>query len=170
MLCVIAKLDDAATRTLDGLRKTVLGEACGRPLYGHVTLATYTGDEEARFVRACRDMLADVSAFSLRMEKIEVLEETSVLVASPEESGPLSELHRRITAEYEDALDKWTRTGIWLPHITLFFGPEADLSDLCRRLSAAFTPFSARVCAIEFSRVLDAGYEIIDRVPLPENT
>ena len=168
MLCVIAKLDEAATQTLEGLRKVVPGDPGRRPLYGHVTLAAYLGDEEARFVRSCREMLADFSAFSLRIPKIGVLEESSIVVALPEKTGALEEIHRRIAAAYEDALDKWTRNGTWLPHITLFYGPEEDLQELCRRMSAAFTPFSARISAIEFSRVLEEGYEIVERIPLPD--
>ena len=42
MLCVIAKLDGAATEKLQALRRLAFppGEA-GRPLHGHITLATY---------------------------------------------------------------------------------------------------------------------------------
>jgi hypothetical protein len=73
-----------------------------------------------------------------------------------------------VAARFGGELDKWTRDERWLPHVTLFYGPEADLPALCRQLDARFRPFSARVVALEFSRVLDPGYEIADRVLLPD--
>lgn len=167
MLCLIAKLDDTATETLAALRRALPGGA-GKPLYGHVTLAAYTGEDEAGFLRGCRELLAGLSAFSLRIETLEVLEETSILVALPEKAGMLAALHRRVAARFGGELDKWTRDESWLPHVTLFYGPEADLPALRRQLDARFRPFSARVIALEFSRVLDPGYEIADRVLLPD--
>ena len=51
MLCVIAKLDDAATKTLAAFRKNAYGEhRNGSSLYGHVTVATYVSDDEEGFV------------------------------------------------------------------------------------------------------------------------
>lgn len=167
MLCMIAKLDDDATETLAALRRAVPGGP-RRPLYGHITIAAYTGEDEAAFLRGGRELLAGLSAFSAEIRKLEVLEETSILVASPEKTGALDVLHRRIAARFGDALDRWTRDESWRPHVTLLYDPRADLKELCRRLSAAFTPFSARVRAVEFSRVLDEGYEIVDRVILSD--
>ena len=167
MLCLIAKLDDTATETLAALRRALPGGA-GKPLYGHVTLAAYTGEDEAGFLRGCRELLAGLSAFSLRIETLEVLEETSILVALPEKAGMLDALHRRVAARFGGELDKWTRDESWLPHVTLFYGPEADLPALRRQLDPRFRPCSARVVSLEFSRVLDPGYEIVDRVLLPD--
>ena len=167
MLCLIAKLDDTATETLAALRRALPGGA-GKPLYGHVTLAAYTGEDEAGFLRGCRELLAGLSAFSVQIGNLAVLEETSILAALPEKAGALDALHRRVAARFGGELDKWTRDESWLPHVTLFYGPEADLPALCRQLDARFRPFSARVVALEFSRVLDPGYEIVDRVLLPD--
>ena len=84
MLCVIAKLDKEATASLQALRTLAYapGEA-GRPLHGHITLATYVGGDEAAFLRSCRELLRDLPAFSVSYGKLEVLAETSILVASP---------------------------------------------------------------------------------------
>ena len=46
MLCAIAMLDEEATRKLIFLQKTAAGDAaCLKPLYGHITIAAYTGTE-----------------------------------------------------------------------------------------------------------------------------
>ena len=39
---------------------------------------------------------------------------------------------------------------------------------ICRKMAASFLPFTAQISGIEFSRVLESGYEIIDRVELTE--
>ena len=167
MLCVIAKLDGAATEKLQALRSLAFppGEA-GLPLHGHITLATYVGKEEARFLEACRELLRDAPAFSVRYGRLEVLEETSILAALPEPSPELEALHRRIAAAFPADLDLWTGTERWRAHTTLYYSPEADLESLLRRMETAFTPFTAHISAVEFSRVLESGYEILGAVKL----
>ena len=168
MLCMLAKLDTAATEKLAALQDAAPADFPGRrPLHGHITLAAYTGPDEASFLRFGRTLADGLPAFSVAYEKLAVLEETSILAALPEKTGALAELHRRAAEVFGGELDPWTRDAAWLPHTTLFYAPEADLQALCRRLSANFAPFSARVCALEFSRVLPSGYEIPDRVSLP---
>ena len=168
MLCAIARLDEEATRKLISLQKTAFGDAvCLKPLYGHITIAAYTGTEEARFIRSCRESLAGFSAFTVTYSKIEVLEETSIIVATPVKTGSLKEIHQIIAKQFEDSLDEWTKPDRWHPHTTLLFRPDSDLCAICRKVSAHFVPFPARVCSIEFSRVLPSGYEIIDRLDLP---
>ena len=165
MLCVIARLDDASTEKLNALRQLAFppGEA-GRPLHGHITLATYVGGDEEAFLRSCRELLRGAAAFSVSYGKLEVLAETSIIVASPEPNPVLEELHRRIVRAHAPELDLWTGTERWQAHTTLFYSPQADLQELCRRMEARFEPFSARVGSIEFSRVLEDGFEILDAV------
>lgn len=167
MLCMIAKLDGEATEKLRALQRAARGEDLpGRPLYGHVTLASYTGAEEERFLRFGRELAEGRPAFSLVYRQLLVLEETSILVAAPERAEALEELHRRAAAAWKDDLDPWTRGDRWFPHTTLFYGPEADLQGICRRMAASFVPFPARVCGIEFSRVRESGYEIVESIRL----
>ena len=167
MLCVIAKLDETATGKLIQLQKTALpAGAEAKPLYGHITLAAYIGDDEPRFIRSCRSLLADVPPFAVEYDAIEVLEETSVIAAMPVKSGLLVSLHRRIAAAFADDLDRWTKDDSWLPHTTLLFDPQADLQGICANMISCFSPFAACVNRIEFSRVRENGYEIVDRMDL----
>ncbi len=166
MLCVIAKLNAEATENLAAIRKAALSDAMVKPLYGHITIATYTGDNEARFIRFCKSLLAGMPSFTVRYEKLTVLEATSIIVASPEKSGPLEALHLGIAEKYNRFLQPWTQTGQWCPHTTLLYGPGLDLQRICREMSAFFVPFSAQISGIEFSRVLESGYAIIDSVVL----
>lgn len=168
MLCVIAKLNEEATEKLMSIRAAALPGAALKPLHGHITIASYTGNHEAQFVRFCKSLLQGTSAFAVRYEKIEVLDASSIIVASPEKSGALEALHRRIAEEYNDSLNRWTQADRWYPHTTLLYEPNLDLHWICRKMAAHFMPFAAQISGIEFSRVLESGYEIIDRVELTE--
>ena len=63
MLCVIAKRNAEATENLAARRKAALSDAVLTPLYGHITIATYTGDNEAQFIRFCKSLLAWMRSF-----------------------------------------------------------------------------------------------------------
>ena len=168
MLCVIAKLNAEATEKLMSIRTAALPGAALKPLYGHITIAAYTGDRQEQFVQFCKSQIAGISSFPVRYDRIEVLEDTSIIVASPEKSGALEVLHRRIAEEYNDSLNPWTQADRWYPHTTLLYEPNLDLHRICRKMAAHFMPFAAPISGIEFSRVLESGYEIIDRVELTE--
>lgn len=167
MLCVIAKLDHKATDILIEMQRTAFpAGAVIKTLYGHITLATYIGDDESRFVQFCKRSLKDVSAFDIVYDKIEVLDETSIIVATPARSESLVFLHQCITEKYDGALDRWTKGDCWYPHTTLVFGPQLDLHSICNKMADSFSPFAASVSKIEFSRVYANAYEIIDYLDL----
>ena len=168
MLCVIAKLNEEATEKLMSIRAAALPGAALKPLHGHITIASYTGNHGAQFVRFCKSLLEGTSSFAVRYEKIEVLDASSIIVASPEKSGALEALHRRIAEAYNDSLNPWTQADRWYPHTTLLYDPNLDLHWICRKMAASFLPFAAQISGVEFSRVLESGYEIIDRVELTE--
>lgn len=169
MLCVIAKLDETATGKLASIQKAALPDAApSGPLHGHITIAAYIGDKEAEFLQFCKGQIDGIPSFLVEYKKIEVLEDTAIIAASPEKSGALEDIHRRIAREYGGSLNQWSQADWWYPHTTLLYDPALDLHRICRKMSAALVPFSARVCRIEFSRVLESGYDIIDRVELPD--
>lgn len=166
MLCVIARIDPGARERLAALRRT--GGALDRrtgELYGHITLATYVGDEEDRFIASCRELLSGCRAFSARYGRIERLPATSILAASPDKEGALLALHDAIAEKWSGALDRWTGDEGWKPHTTLLY--DGDLAGAEALLRKEFSPFTARVERIEFSRVEETGYTIVDHMDLP---
>ena len=165
MLCLIAKLDDAASAKLNALRKAVLPDnEQGRPVYGHITVASYQGEQETAFIRSCRELLAKISAFEIAYESVEVLKETHIIVAKPGASETLTTLHRRIAEKHGDDLDPWTKADRWYPHTTLLNRPDTDLEQICSVMARHFSPFHAKVVRFELSRVLPDGYEIVDQI------
>ena len=167
MLCLIAKLDDAASAKLNAIRKAVLPESeQGKQIYGHITLASYPGERETAFVRSCRELLAEIPAFEITYESLVILQETHIIVAKPMDSEILTMLHRRIAEKHGDDLDPWTKGDRWYPHTTLFYGPGENLEQIRRVMTRHFSPIRAKVVRFELSRVLPDGYEIVDRIAL----
>lgn len=167
MLCLIAKLDDAASAKLNAIRKAVLPESeQGKQIYGHITLASYPGERETAFVRSCRELLAEIPAFEITYESLVILQETHIIVAKPMDSEILTMLHRRIAEKHGDDLDPWTKGDRWYPHTTLFYGPGENLEQIRSVMTRHFSPIRAKVVRFELSRVLPDGYEIVDRIAL----
>ena len=167
MLCVLAKLDTDATNRLNALRKTALAGQCpAKPIYGHITLATYLGADDARFIRFCRQQLIGMTAFSVPYRTLAVLDATSVIVALPEKTERLVRLNKCFAEAFPNDLDRWTQPDCWIPHTTLYYDSNADLPAICRAMQRRFEPFIAEVCSICFSRVTEDGYEIADTAEL----
>ena len=150
MLCVIAKLNEEATEKLMSIRTAARSDAALKPLHGHITIASYTGNHEAQFVRFCKSLLQGTSAFAVRYEKIEVLDASSILVASPEKSGTLEVLHRRIAEEYNDSLNRWTQADRWYPHTTLLYEPNLDLHRIWAKCPGILRRFQRKYPALNF--------------------
>ena len=167
MLCVIAKIDDVARARLDVLCKTA--EEFGFParyLHGHITLVTYLGQNEEKFMERCREVLENQASFSVFYNRIELLTPTPSIVASPEMTQELTSIHAGLAAVAPTELDAWSSAEFWHPHTTLFYHTEADLQAIAERMRKIFAPFTAEVVRIEFSRVTDSGYEIVDSITL----
>ncbi len=167
MLCVLAKLDRLSTEALRAVQATASAFGLSpAPLHGHITLAAYIGENEESFLRDCTAFLANTPAFSVPYDRIEALEETSIIAALPRLTPELKAIHDRIAAEYGSDLDIWTSGEDWLPHTTLLFASQTELSPICREMLDRFTPFEARVACVEFSRVGSGTYEIISSILL----
>ncbi len=167
MLCLIAKLDPEATENLRRLQAAALeGRKGFPPLYGHITVASWIGKDEEGFVRTCGPLLRSIKPFTVFYRSIEVLTETSIIAAVPEKAGILLDLHERIAECFGASLNGWTAGNNWVPHTTLLFDPGADLIALRDRMRETFVPFRTVVRQIEFSRVLEGGYQIVESTEL----
>ena len=167
MLCVIAKVDDLARDRLNALCK--IAEEFGFParyLYGHITLVSYIGQNERKFIDQCKIVLNGRKAFPVVYDCIELLPPTPSIVASPKRTKELIAMHSLLLSVAPFELDSWSSMELWHPHTTLFYHTEANLHTISERMRKHFSPFSARVSRIEFSRVTDQGYEIINSVML----
>ena len=84
MLCAIAIIDDSATERLRKLRR--IAERFGAPprnTHGHITLATYIGDDEDSFVASCKTLLSGYKRFSVHYDEVTIFDASAVIVAVP---------------------------------------------------------------------------------------
>lgn len=162
MVCAIAVVDAAARERLVKLAE--LAKAFGIPprnIHGHITLATYVGKEETNFISSCKARLAGQTKFSVHYEKVAVWGPPPFIVAAPRKENAITALQKELTDGWAAGLDRWTQPDMWQPHTTLVTNPQADFASIAKAMEKAFAPFSAQVDRIEFSRVLEKGYEII---------
>ena len=169
MLCVIALLDPASMERLSRLRR--LTAAFGVPpraVHGHITLASYTGGDEAGFISSCQAILSRRRKFSVHYGDIRIFDSTSVIVAIPDKEDPLDAIQREIADTWAKELNQWTRREAWQPHTSLFYSPEVELAPILGAMRAEFEPFSAQIDRIEFSRVDEEDrIETVGIVELP---
>ena len=167
MLCVIAKIDNAARERLNELCKVVEEfDFPVRYLYGHITLVSYIGQNEEDFVKQCKTVLKNWRAFPVDYNCVELLPPTPSIVASPELSQELVAIHDLLLSVAPSEMDSWSAKEVWHPHTTFFYHTEADLQAIAERMRKIFVPFTAEIVRIEFSRVTDGGYEVIDYITL----
>lgn len=167
MLCEIAKIDPASRARLLKLQGEI--EKLGIPvkaLHGHITLASYIGGDEAAFMASCKKILSGCGAFPVYYDRIEVLASSCIVVASPRRAGLLEAVQRRTAEQWAEDLTDYTRADVWYPHTTLLYDAQADLARIAERLGEIFEPFWGEVQSIEFSRVENAGYTIVDAIDL----
>ncbi len=168
MICVIAKLAPDAAARLNALRQAVVPkDRLAKPFHGHITVASYLHDDE-EFLRVCSEIIRETPSFRIRYEKLEVLPATSIIVAVPSKPDPLLTLHGRIAERFRESLDRWTCGTDWYPHTTLLYDPDAGLNALCRKMWKYFVPFETCIGQIEFSRVEEAGYTVLESVSLKQ--
>ena len=164
---MIAKLPPDAVERLSILRETAVSkEQPAQPLHGHITIAAYLPEDDAEFLRICSGIIRETPSFSVLYEKLEVLSETSIIVAVPAKPAELAVLHDKIAEKYSKSMDRWTSGKDWYPHTTLIYDPDADLNSLCRSMKKHFIPFEARISQVQFSKVEEAGYSILKSIDL----
>lgn len=167
MLCAIAKIDPAASELLVSLAK--LTEGFGIPprnVHGHITLATYIGNDENEFISSCKTILSGCGKFSVCYDKLEVWNPSTIIVAVPQKENAIAAIQKEISKKWAADLDQWTQADVWQPHTTLVTNPQADFYTIVKVMQEKFKPFVAQIDQVEFSRVYENGYEIIDCVEL----
>ena len=154
MLCAIAIIDVSATERLRELRR--IAERFGAPprnTHGHITLATYIGDDEDGFVASCKTLLSGYKRFSVHYDEVTIFDASAVIVAVPRREDPLAAMHKDIAKIWAADLNQWTQEDMWNPHTSLFYSRQHDLPAILKAMREEFTPFTAEVDRIEFTHI-----------------
>ena len=167
MFCVIAKLNEEARQEL--LRVQGVVETFGlerRHLHGHITLATFVRGSEVELIAHCKEELRGLQPFSVLYSGIGEFTDTCIVVALLEKTPELLSVQRMVTKGHDEMLDQWTHNESWQPHTTLVHQPGMKLERIAEAMQTEFKSFEAWIEWIEFSRVTDNGYVIVDQVEL----
>ena len=175
MLCAIIVIDSDATERLSEVER--IAERFGYPpknVHGHITLATYIGDDEEKFISSCKTILSGFGKFPVYYDKVEAWESMSgiksFIVAVPRKEYAIVTLQEEISKDWTADLNSWTQKDTWNPHTSLKHVPGTDLSDVAKAMQVEFEPFVAQIDRIEFTRVYENegkwSYEIADFVEL----
>ena len=175
MLCVIVKVNSAARERLMKLEE--IPERFGFPprnLHGHITLATYIGDDEKEFISSCKAILSNYGKFPVYYDKVEAWISTfgarSLIVAVPRKEPTIVSIQREISRQWSAYLNEWTQEDVWNPHTSLLYVSRTDLTAVAEAMQEEFEPFAAEIDQIEFSRVQEIEgkftYETVDFVEL----
>ncbi len=160
MLCAIVIVDSEAEARL--LKVEKIAERFGFPsknVHGHITLATYMGDDEEAFMSSCKSILSGYGKFPVYYDKVEAWASVSgvktFIVAVPRKEPVIVNIQKEISQSWSTDLNKWTREDAWNPHTSLMHIPGVDLSDVAEAMQKEFKPFVAQIDRIEFTRVFE---------------
>lgn len=171
MLCAIAAIDSAATERLAELEQAAERfDIPPQDVHGHITLATYIGDDEEAFISSCKSILAGYGKFPVYYDRVGTWicksGMRSFIGAFPRKEPAIMTIQKEIAGRWSAYLNEWTQEEVWNPHTSLLYIQGADLSAVAEAMQEMFEPFAAQVNRIEFSRVYENGYEIIDSIEL----
>lgn len=175
MLCAIVKVNSTARERLMKLEQ--IPERFGFPprnLHGHITLATYIGDDEDGFISSCKAILSNYGKFPVYYDKVEAWISTfgarSLIVAVPRKEPTIVAIQREISRRWSAYLNEWTQEDVWNPHTSLLYVSGVDLDDIAEAMQEEFEPFVAEIERIEFSSIQEIEgkftYEIVDSIEL----
>lgn len=175
MLCAIIVIDSDAAELLAKIEQ--IAERFGFPpknVHGHITLATYIGDDEEAFLSSCKSILSGYGKFPVYYDKVEAWTSMSgvksFIVAVPRKERAIVNLQKEISKGWSADLNEWTREDTWNPHTSLIYVPGTDLSAVAEAMQREFEPFVTQIDRIEFTRVYESedrcSFEIADFVEL----
>ncbi|MBQ8409079.1 MAG: GNAT family N-acetyltransferase [Clostridia bacterium] len=189
-LVVIARLDPIGNQILSDMKQTAhtlqhqhyANSADWPP---HVTIAAYEGMDEKELCAYTSEYAATHSAFDIAFQELRIFPravglETEVIYAFPTPSASLSAFHRGFHSRYDEYCGNYGRQSAsadYTFHSTLTICHHNDTNSVMEKLQRNFSPFTARVVALEVYRnpcefvarfELQASQKISIRTTLPE--
>ena len=160
MLCAIAIIDPASTERLAELENaTERFDIPPQDVHGHITLATYTGDDEEVFISSCKSILSGYGRFPVYYDTVGTWicksGMKSFIGAFPRKEPVIMTIQREIAGRWSAYLNEWTQADSWRPHTSLLYVSGVDLSAVAEAMQREFEPFAAQIDRIEFTRVFE---------------
>jgi hypothetical protein len=156
-------LDDATNQKLNEIRKVlyIFGIEPG-PVYGHITFAHFLDVDVDEILEYTRRFAAGKSSFHINCNALGYLS-TNCIACIPSTSGKLLEYYEEYHREFDSYCNVWTKaeSGLWLPHISLFYSEILDMGKVLGEMAKRFVQFSGKIVRLELSIVNESGFDII---------
>ncbi len=165
---VLLALDEATAmrvRTIKTLQKDF--NMPYRLFYPHLTIAHYPLAEKKKLVKTIRKLSKKYNPFSLNFVDVKLIDKALIAI-EVDNNKTLAELYQRVHDSLPYVADKWTSPSEthYLPHVSLYFNNEIDLTEMYQHFKKGFIPFKGEVEALELSLFDGRSYTITHRFPL----
>lgn len=162
-ICAIWILDEMTNRKLDDIRKALeIFDIEYNPIYGHITFASFIDADIYKILQYTKKFAEGKKSFEINCSAIGFLT-TNCIACIPSTSGKLLEYYNEYHHEFDSYCNTWTRadSGLWLPHISLYYSEIEDLGAIIAEMSKRFAQFSGKIIRMELSVVNENDFNII---------
>lgn len=162
-VCAIWILDETTNQKLDEIRKALeVFDIEYNPIYGHITFASFIDVDVDEILGYTRKFAEGKKSFYINCSALGFLT-TNCIACIPSTSGKLLEYYGEYHQEFDSYCNMWTRadSGMWLPHISLFYSEIEDLGTVIGEMSKRFIQFSGKIIRLELSVVKESGFDIV---------
>ncbi|WP_352419046.1 hypothetical protein [Proteiniborus sp.] len=162
-VCAIWVLDEKTNQKLDEIRKALeVFDIEYNPIYGHITFASFIDVDVDKILRYTKKFSEGKKSFDINCSALGFLT-TNCIACIPSTSGKLLEYYEEYHQEFDSYCNMWTRadSGLWLPHISLFYSETEDLGTVIGEMSKRFIQFSGKIVRLELSVVNESSFDIV---------
>lgn len=156
-------LDETTNQKLDELRKALeLFDIEYNPIYGHITFASFIDIDIDKILEYTKKFVEGKKSFYINCSALGFLT-TNCIACIPSTSGKLLEYYEEYHQEYDSYCNMWTSvdSGLWLPHISLYYSEIEDLGGIIGEMSKRFIQFKGKIVRMELSVVNEKDFNII---------
>lgn len=162
-VCAIWALDETTNQKLDIIRKALdVFDIEYNPIYGHITFANFTDVDVDKIIQYTKKFAEGKKSFDINCTALGLLT-TNCIACIPSTSGKLLRYYEEYHQKYDSYCNKWTRadSGLWLPHISLYYSETENLGAIIGEMSKKFIQFSGKIVKMELSIVNENDFNIV---------
>lgn len=165
---VILVLDDETSLNVRTLKLTEKDfKVPYRNFYPHINLGSFLQADKKTVVKAMKKVSKLVNSFEIEINNVEMLTEF-LMVLTIKENEKLNYVNQKIHTLVPFPSDEWTNpeSGKYVPHISIYYNPGEDISEIHKYYLTKFIPFTGKAVAIELSEYDGQTFRVSHRFPL----
>lgn len=135
--------------------------------YPHMTIAHFPLAEKKQITKAIKKISKKYNAIDIDYAEVKLMK-SSLLALRIDNTNEIKSIYNDVHTSVDAVADMWTSPSEnkFVPHVSLYFSKEIDLTEMFEHVKQTFKPFSGKVVAIELSQFDGKTYTITHRFPL----